>query len=205
MAQFFYNLTVGRALVIGLALGAAYYFFMYDDGSVLQKQIQVARQQIAQDQNKIASINKAIEDAKTFVKVKAALGAEMQTVLKAIPSELTSLEFMQTLSNQAKTLGLQINSIAPNESFRSSSDRGKGDAAFFKPIVVSVQLIGTYNQVMEFMSALTALDKIVTVESLDMSAQQQGGLDQKSSVPVLNFNASLAAYRFLSDTKGGEK
>ena len=205
MAQFLYNLTVGKALVIGLALGAAYYFFMYDDGSVLQKQIQVAQQQVTQDQNKIASINKAIEDAKTFVKVKAALGAEMQTVLKAIPGELTSLEFMQTLSNEAKTLGLQINSIARGESFRSPSNGGKGEAAFFKPIVVSVQLTGTYNQVMEFMSALTALDKIVTVDSLDLNAQQQSGLNQKSSAPVLNFRADLAAYRFLSDVKGGKK
>lgn len=199
MAQFLYNLTTGKALLIGLAIAVGYYFFLYDDGSVLQKQIQVAEQKVNQDKTQIAAINKAIDDAKIFVKVKAALGSEMQTVQKAIPSNLTSLDFMQTISNQAKTVGLQIDSVSPSGDFRSSNGQ-TDNSAFFEPVGVSVQLTGTYNQVMEFMSALTALDKIVTVSSLEMTAQN--GYSPKSSTPVLDFKAEVSAYRFISSAKG---
>jgi len=197
MAEFLYNLTSGKALLIGVVIAVGYYFMLYDDGSGLQKQIQTAQQQVNQDKSKIASINKAIEDAKTYVKVKAALGGEMQTVQKAIPSNLTSLDFMQTISNQAKTIGLQIDSVSPAGEFRNGGQAPSN--AFFEPVGVSVQLTGTYNQVMEFMSALTALDKIVTVDALEMNVQSN--FSQKTSSPTLDFKADVSAYRFLSDTK----
>ncbi len=194
MEQWIRNLTIGKAVLIGLAIAAGYYYFLYNNGAMLRLEIQRGRQNITKDQQQIASINRAIQAAKTYKLVKATLGAEMQNVIKAIPTQLTSLDLMQTISNEAKSTGLQINSVAPGSSFRSTN-YGSKKKVFFEPVVVSVQLTGTYNQVMQFMSSLTALNKIVTVENLTISSQMATA---GSSAPVISFRSNLAAYRFLA-------
>ena len=197
MEQWLGNLTIGKALLIGIGIAAGYYYFLYNNGATLRMAIQRERQSIAKNQMQIASINRAIQAAKTYKAVKATLGAEMKSVIKAIPTQLTSLQFMQTISNKAKSAGLQINSVAPGGTFQSPNF-GTKKKIFFEPIVVSVQLTGTYNQVMRFMSSLTALNKIVTVEDLTINGQSS----TTSSAPVISMSSNLAAYRFLTGNKG---
>jgi len=96
------NLTVGKALLIGLALVGLYWWLVYDDGIAKEAVIAGVQAEIDTKEKEIVSINKAIEDAERFKQRMAELGEEMERVLRAMPTKLTGLELMRVISNEAK-------------------------------------------------------------------------------------------------------
>ena len=203
MENILHNLTFGRAIVIGIVLAAIYYFAMYNDGVSLEKQISTSRQDISKNKQEITNIEKAIQDADRYQKVMAELGEEMGRVLKAVPSQLTSLDLMRTIPNEAKSVGVQINSVSPAQAFRAGTNPLE-DKTVVEPIAVNIELTGTYNQTMQFMSNLTRLDKIVSIRQLTLTSRTDTG-PRKTNVPLVNFKAELDAYRFVTAEKDKDK
>lgn len=198
MEQQLKNLTFGKAMLIGLALAAVYYFGVYNDGSALEAAIKNSRAELQKNTNEIAKIKTAIGDAERYQQTMAVLGAEMDRVTKAVPTQLSSFDLMKIVSNEAKTLGLQINALRARDAFRQGENKG----AIFEPVGVDVDLTGTYNQIMEFMSSLTRLDKIVTIRSLNFSAKLDS--TKKGTTTTILFKAELNGYKYL-ENKDEEK
>lgn len=192
MEQQLKNLTYGKSFLIGIALAAVYYFSVYNDGTTLENQISTAKNQLNQYNNEIATIQKAIKDAEDYKQTMNVLGVEMERVLKAVPSQLSSFDLMKIVSNVAKKLNVQINSLHSRESFRP----GEKKDAIFENVGVEVDLTGTYNQIMQFMSELTSLDKIVTINALTLVAK----VDTSRKGPpliMITFRAMLLGYKYL--------
>jgi Tfp pilus assembly protein PilO len=194
------NLTFGKAVAISLVLAAVYYFSVYDDGSGLQNQIKAAREELNKNTTEIAKIKTAMADAERYQQTMAQLGAEMEKITKAVPAQLSSFDLMKIVSNEAKTLGVQINSLRAKEAFRATENKD----AIFEPVGVDIELTGTYNQVMEFMSSLTRLDKIVSIKSFNLSSRIDSGRKGDPS-PTMNFKAELSGYRYLESKDEAEK
>jgi len=193
------NLTISQALMIGIGLAALYYFAVYNDGSALETQISTTRQQIVTNQAEVETLNKAIMDAERFQQSKAALGAEMDKVLQAIPNSLTALELMRIMSNEAKSIGVEIRQINSPQGFRAQSD----SKLFYEPVPIDIEISGTYNQIMLFLSNLTRLNKIITAKSLQLNVAQMRTTG--SGIPTLSLKASLNAYRYNSGSAGDKK
>jgi type IV pilus assembly protein PilO len=189
------SLTFGKSILIGIALAAGYYFALYDDGSSLEKQIALAKVEVKKSKDEVANVRTAIEDAERFQQTMSVLGAEMDKVLKAIPAQLTSIELMKIISNEAKTVGAEINQLMSPQNFRNDSDK---TVKFYEPVPIDVDLTGTYNQIMLFLSNLTKLDKIITTNQMSFNIKS-GGATAGSS-PIVTWKASLQAYRYISPT-----
>ncbi len=185
--------------MIGIALAAIYYFSVYNDGSGLQLGITTAEDQLKKNNAEVANIQKAIKDAEEYKQTMNVLGTEMEKVLKAVPAQLSSFDLMKIVSNEAKTLGVQINALHSKDSFRSGNENKD---VIFDQVGVEVDLTGNYNQIMQFMSSLTKLDKIVTVKSLVFTSRLE--TSKKGAVtPTIGFRAELAGYKYIetSDDK----
>jgi type IV pilus assembly protein PilO len=189
----FNNLTVGQALLIGLALAAIYYFNLYNNGSALEASIQSATQEYNKNVSQIEDIKRSIVDAERFQKTVLTLGAEMQKILMAVPEKLTSVDLMRTISTEAKKVGAEIGNITTGTSTLNSGNAES--RKYYEPIAIQIDLTGKYTQIMQFLAGLTKLDKIVTIESIRMNASTRGG---ESSSPQIAFNASLQAYKYIS-------
>ncbi|MCB0350937.1 MAG: type 4a pilus biogenesis protein PilO [Bdellovibrionales bacterium] len=190
------NLTFGKALLIGIAIAGTYWLSMYDDGVVKETQIKTIEAEITEQVKEIESINKAIADAERFQQKMNELGAEMERVLLAMPAQLTGLDLMSIISNEAKSVGAEINRI--NSSDKPNGQNSASDqSTFYEPVLVEVDIAGTYNQMMLFLSNLTRLDKIITTQRIELKLSP----DSSPMSPKINMKANLLAYRYLPKSK----
>lgn len=195
----FRRLAFGKAFLVGLGVTTLYFFGVYDNGGVLEAQIAMATSEITANKNEVESVRKAIEDAERYRQTMAMLGAEMERVLKAIPAKLDSLELMRMIANEAKGVGAEINQVNSPQNFRNSSDGTDGPKPFYENVPIEINIAGTYNQIMIFLSNLTRLDKIITSEKMSLSVVQSPVSGRRATVPTINLKASLQAYRYLSE------
>lgn len=195
------QLSISKAIMIGIALAGVYFFAIYDSGSRLETQISTKQAETTKAQQELTAIKKAIADAERFQKTKETLGQELDLVLKAIPVELTPLEFMRIVSNEAKVVGASILSLTQGRENRTAAPVGKDqEKPFFEPVSVNIGLEGTYNQLMMFLSNLTKVDKIVTVSNLKL--QLKTDTADSTAPSLLKLEGELKAYRYLPQEDG---
>lgn len=189
------QLPFGKAFLIGLVLAAIYYFGPYDSGSNLEASIQGLESQITATKAELDKIKIAIRDAEVFQETKQARGQELDTVLKAIPEQISSLDLMRILSNEAKGVGASILSINHQSGARTVDPK-----AFFEPVTVTVNLEGSYNTLMQFLSNLTKIDRIITISSLNLKLQDQN-IESKGPT-LLRMSGEFRAYKYLPQKTG---
>lgn len=194
MEQQLQNLTMGKAVMAGVVLTVLYFFLFYNDGSVMQTNISTGNGEIQTKEAELEKIKKAVADAERYQNTKRALGAELDSVLKAIPAQLTSQDLMKIVSTEAKAMGINLN-INPASFSGQASPEDK--SVFFEPVVVSLSLDGTYNQLMSFLSAITKVDKIITLSSLTLVNSTSGRAPEDSGPVNLKLTAEMRAYRYL--------
>jgi Tfp pilus assembly protein PilO len=194
------KLTHGMALLISLALAAVYYFSMYDGGESREQQIQNINSEITRAQTDIERMNKAIKDAQVYRDLSAKLGDELNLVVSALPAEYNTVELMKVLSTEAKGSGLSILSLNGQSSTASTSDKKD---IFYEPVVVSAAFEGTFNQVVQFLSNLTKVNRIILLKQVQLNVK--GQVNSTTISPILTLNATFEAYRYLQVAKSGGK
>jgi Tfp pilus assembly protein PilO len=199
------QLTFGKAILAGLAFAAVYYFALYNSGAAIQENINTTQTQVTKQEQELAAIKKAIADAERYQMAKKTLGQELDVVLKAIPVELNAIDLMRTLSNEAKSIGVSILSINAQPAYTPPASSGNGPKPFFEPVAVTVNLEGSYNQLMLFLSNLTKTDRIITVGTMNLQLRDSnGGVDNRGAT-VLKMGGEFKAYRYLPAEKKGDK
>lgn len=194
MEQKLQNLTMGKAVMVGVVLAVLYFFLMYNDGTALQTNIANTTTEIQTKEAELEKIKKAVSDAERYQNTKRALGAELDSVLKAIPAQLTSQDLMKIVSTEAKAMGINLNIDASGNSGGGPTD---DKSVFFEPVMVNLSLDGTYNQLMSFLSAITKVDKIITLSSLTLVNSAAGRAPEDSGPISLKLTAEMRAYRYL--------
>lgn len=185
------NLTMTKCLVVSLVLAGFYYAGAYNDGTALETQIAGMDQQLSANQTEVAAVQKAIQDAERYEKTMAALGKEMEVVLKAIPKDISSVDLMKIISNEAKVVGVEINSLG------DSRGNPENSTALYVPVAVDLAIKGTYNQVMLFLSNLTKLDKIINTANLTLTAQS---VTTPTQSPSIDLKVLVEAYKYVAPT-----
>lgn len=184
------QLTLNKAIITGIFLAGFYYAAMYDSGERLEQSIQNSNSQIAAKKAELATLERSLVDSEVHRETSKKLGSEMETILKAVPEDYKSPQLMRTLSEQAKASGTSIEALAPAVN-QGAQDQGSE----FKPVVVSVSLSGTFNQVMLFMSNLTKVGKIILVNKLELVPTSPDSVFEENS-PKLRYEAEFQAYRY---------
>lgn len=191
------ELEMTKAVLIGVVMTALFYFMIYDDGANLEASISSLKQQIQTNQNKIKDAKQAVVEKEKFANTKKLLGQRFDQLIKYIPEDFSSTEQMKIVSNVAKTAGANILKI---------SQTGRGQKFnFYEEIRVDVELLGSYTQVMMFMSGLTRLENVIVADNILLSAKQnqnQSKSEQEGGVKI-NFRTQLVGYRYIENDKGG--
>lgn len=194
------ELETTKAFLIGVVITALFYFMMYDDGSRLEARIQSIKQQISANQNKIEQAKQAVIEKEKFANTKKLLGERFDTLVQYIPEDFNSTEQMKIISNVAKTAGANILKI---------SQTGRGEKFnFYEEIRVDVELVGSYTQIMMFMSGLTRLKKVIVADNINLSSQNSNSSKSEGEGGVkINFKSQLVGYRYIDDAEnsGGRR
>lgn len=196
MEQQLQQLTFGKAVIGGVVLAVLYFFIMYNNGATLEAGITSANAEIQTKEAELEKIKTAVADAERYQNTKRALGAELDSVLKAIPAQLTSEDLRKIISREAQQIGANSINISAGGAQQTTDPNQK--PPFFEPVTVNLEIEGTYNQLMSFLSAVTKVDKIITLSSLNLVRKEASSDDLGSTGPVvLKMAAELRAYRYL--------
>jgi len=176
-----------KVVAIALGLTAAYYFLQFDDGSSLDSQYRAAQGQLTEEQATLARTEKAVKDIDDFKLKLANQENQLREVMSFFPPEMNEPQLLSMIMDRARDAGMEI--------VRTEPKPEKSRVEFFEMMKVDILLRGTYAQGATFLSYVSSLPRLVTVEKMSLKAIQGGDAEN----PRIEFSATLVGYRSLEE------
>jgi len=170
------------ALVAFLLLGAGYYFGFaprYGELQQARRQELQLRHEFETKQRKVASLDALKQQLET-------MKHDFGDMLKQLPSKAEVANLLNDISQARIAAGLN------EELFQPLPEQPKD---FYAIIPNRIVVTGHYHQMGDFVSAVAALPRIVTIDEVQISSA--GG---KAGSGVLRMSALAKTYRYLDET-----
>lgn len=114
----------------------------------------------------------------------AELGIQLEQARLMLPEHQDVPQFLATLGNSAKEVGLLVNKFEP---------KGEVEQDFYAEIVFGMQARGAYHDLGAFIDQISRFDRIVNVSNLSLTAPRV-----ESQRIVLDASFVVKTYRFLT-------
>ena len=191
--QFLRNMTPLQASLIGIVIAGFLYFFVFGTTSS-SKKIVVLKNKKKELLKKNKDADLLIEEAKSYKDSLNSLGNTINRVIKYIPKDMSSTKLMRKLTESAKESGVSI--VGVSESQRRSNNKKKSE--LYEEVPVKIRLEGNFTQMMVFLSKLTELENIVTMNEFEISS------NRALSEGVVAFAATFVGYRYKVTPQGAK-
>lgn len=172
-------------------LSAGYYWSFYDNGEVLKTEIDTAGQNLKNSEKKLQDKKIELEETVIFDDSVKRLGKEIDIFLSYIPTHLTTRNLFEDITKLTKSSGVEIMQMR-------NSNRTVSKNSLYDSIAVALSLEGDFSQILTFLSELTSLDKIITVNNV--SIQPRGTESTKVKADM-----NLVGYRYLKPKEPEEE
>ena len=182
-------LTNGKALVIGLMVGAAYYFMMYDDGSALEQQIAVISGQLREAETKKKDTEATLQEEARMKDAVGKLSEQYAFIAKKLPSELKSSDMIRGIDTVAKMAGVSVKLKKPGNVSKKE---------VVEELPVDVTLEGSYAQIAQFIYYTSNLERLTRVMNFSVVSQ-----DDAREKP-LRFEGQVVSYKLAPDQEKEE-
>ena len=187
IVEMLHRMSTGRALLVGLILGAFYYMVMYDSGVKQKESLVSNRAQLEELQKQVQENQAKLDRAAVYKKTASEIGTTIHKLLSVIPENFSSVDLKKILSNEAKVAGTSLASLTegiPNISSISKE---------FEELSVTVDMTGSFLQHMVFFSNLTKINQILIVRKIEFT---QTGSARAEDAASIKLNAEVIAYRY---------
>lgn len=183
--------VVLMVLIIASVLGAGYYFLTNDQLEELDK---VTREQKTL-QDEFVEKWRVTANLEAFRQQLKQMEAELEVMLKQLPTGTEMPDLLEDVSNTGKKNGLDF------ELFKPQAEQPK-DFYAAKPITIKAK--GNYHQFGAFVSGVAALSRIVTLENATLvGVAGQGapasGAKKNTNNEPLTIEATLQTYRYMDE------
>lgn len=178
------GLTNGKALIIGLMVGLAYYFMMYDDGSALEAQIGALSGQLQQAEAKKKDTEATLQEEARMKDAVGKLSEQYAFIAKKLPSELKSSEMIRGIDSVAKMAGVSVKLKKPGSVTKKE---------VVEELPVDVTLEGSYAQIAQFVYYTSNLERLTRVLNFSVVAQ-----DDAKEKP-LRFEGQVVSYKLAPE------
>lgn len=174
---------IGATVLAALAVALAGLWFLvkpvYDELQTVRAEEITLRKEFEDKQAKVASLDAYREQ---LAEMERSFGA----MLRQLPSRAEVANLLNDISQT------RVASRLEEELFQPQSEVPRD---FYAQIPNKIVVVGTYHEMGNFVSALAALPRIVTVNQIDMrpTGRSSGG------DVVLRMNAMATTYRYLDD------
>lgn len=172
-------------LLICVAVLAAGLWF--DSRSQLDKLAKAEKQEQKLKQEFKTKYNKAVnlEDYKRqMVWMKKSFGA----MLRQLPSETEVAELLTDISRTGISNGLEFELFKPQT---------ETPIEFYAELPIQIKVVGSYHEFGNFVSAVAALPRIVTLHNLTISKKNKNSKNNKSDLLIME--ATAKTYRYLDE------
>lgn len=190
------RMTTGRAIIIGFLFAGIYYFLFFDKGYNLQSSSEALKQQQIQLSKQLKDAEGKIARALEYKKSGNELDGTLNRLLSTIPERFGIQDLMKIVSNEAKVAGSNLVSITP----RGETGRPNPNPEF-QELALQIDITGSFAQHMVFLSNLTKVNQILTVQKMDMKVVGNPAPGEPAMVKML---ADIVAYRYVPAQREGQ-
>lgn len=178
--------TITQACIVGLILGAFYYFFMYNDGTALDAQVRTFQDQIRQEEVKKRDTENALKEEALIKESVGRLSQQFQEVSRRLPTTLYSIDISKSIDTFVQSSGVSLKSKKPGTTVRKD---------LVEEVPVSVIVEGGYNEIAQFIYQISSAERLTRVKNFVISP-----LEDKSS-RRLRFEGQIVGYKLSGDKK----
>ena len=188
------SLSMQKAIIFGLLLGAVFYFMLYDDGSSIEAQIVTAKTQLSEERTKYEETQKLIADQESLREQIKTLGENLKIVLSQLPTEINSFRLVRDIQKIARAAGAEIISIKPEKSETTT---------FYEEIPVEVSLKGKYKDLVTFAYYVSGLERITRIRDLTLTSGSNNNQDttaeklDQDEGPTLELRAAVVSFKYI--------
>lgn len=182
MNKFFETLAmqeISKVLIIGLGITAGYWFFMYDDGSMLDSQIAGISSELTAEEAKKADTDNTLKQVQEMQEKVGQLSQKYQEISKRLPANLYSIDINKSIDDFARGSGVSVKSKKPGENTQGE---------VVDEVPVEVVLDGNYAQLSKFTFLVSSAERMSRVKNVVITTNPE---DSK----VLRFTGMVVGYK----------
>lgn len=176
---------INKILVIGLLLTAAYWKFVYDDGSAVDAQIATVDQALQAEENKKKDTDATLKQVQEMQEKVGQLSQKYEQISKRLPSSLFSADINKAIDDFARNAGVSVKLKKPAQNIKS---------AVVEEVPVEITLEGSYSQLAHFTYLVSASERMARVKNIILAESGAG-------VSRLKFDAQVVGYKLAPEEK----
>ncbi len=183
------DFTWQKVFLIALVACGTYYWLQFDDGASLDRGLVQARVELSKEEEMLAKTEKAMRDLERFKEELNNQQAQVREVMSFLPTQMNVSELVSTVQDRANSAGMRVTKSEPKDEISK--------VEFYEAMRFDIQLQGTYSQIAVFLSYLSKLPRLVTIDRISLRLVPGGDNEN----PKLDFAATLVGYRSIEETK----
>jgi Tfp pilus assembly protein PilO len=180
--------SLSRSMLVIASLGTTFFFysFLYDDGTSLESNILTAKNDLQVEREKEKESDLALKEVEKVKGALEALTQQFNVVSSQLPRDFNMAEVIRIVDNVATKSELTIRGKEPKS---LSKDK------FIEMLPIQISADGHFNQVIQFLYYITAIERIFRVQSLNI--RSEGDFQSKNT--LIKIRMDLSSYRFVSE------
>ncbi|QDK36843.1 type 4a pilus biogenesis protein PilO [Bdellovibrio sp. NC01] len=182
--------TIGKAFIIGLAIGAFYYFTIYDDGSSIDAQMVTINQQLQEQEAKKKDTDATLKQVREMQDKVGRLSTQYQEISRRLPSALFSIDINKSIDGFGRNAGVNIKSKKPGENLKKE---------VVEEVPVEVELEGSYGELAQFVYLVSSAERMSRVKNITISDSSPTGGSRK-----LSFKGQVVGYKLAPEKPKAE-
>ena len=190
--KMFSQMSIGLILLLSAAGGGVYYVFKFDKGGNIKTEIEGLEDKQTKIEQEISDLNIRLKQLNEMDKAMNTMSAEVNQLLQLIPYEMTTQIIVNHLDTQARRAGVDLTDMNSQTSIEKKE--------FYEKVKVSVTVKGLFRQILMFLSNLTKLSEMITVEkfTLTRGASSQGSY--QGGVSEVQMQMDIYGYKYISSS-----
>lgn len=186
MKEFLERISTTVALGLGLSVAFLYYVSpFYDDGKVLQGQIDSAKVEMAIKTKEKEKIEADIAEAKRIKERVNLLSEKFKQAVQYLPTEWKEDALLTDISKQAQIAGVTVVKI--------NSQKERTSVGVYEEMKIDFEIKGSFTSMMLFVSNMTKIKRIIEVSEINMKSD-----DPDAEMPSLTSIGKFTTYRYIS-------
>lgn len=177
--------TIGKILVIGLALTGLYWNFIYDDGSAVDAQIATVNQQLQEEENKKKDTDATLKQVQEMQEKVGQLSQKYQEISRRLPAVLFSIDINKAIDDFARNAGVSVKSKKPGENVKKE---------VVEEVPVEVSLEGSYAELAQFTFLVSTAERMARVQNIVVTEAEPGS-------KKLKFDGQVVGYKLAPEEK----
>ncbi len=191
--------SINRIALFSLIAAAIYFFTMYDSGALIDQQIIDLKVQIDVETGKKSETEKILKKEEQMRADVALLAKTYEDVKAKIPIEFDASEMRLIVEQISSSAGVKIAKLT-----NTQDNRTLGPAfqqSLVEQVVMDYELQGHYNQILNFITELSKVEKILKIEDFRIEPIRLG----TSPSTTLKITTKVIGYKQVQTSKANGK